>query len=224
MRLTFLAAGALLVCAAAAFPAGRTAPSTAPASALQDSTDHLLKERSLGSPDAPVTVFEMSDFQCPYCRRHALETFPELKKRYVDTGKVRWVFVNFPLTQIHPNAAAAAEFAMCAAKAGKFWPVHDLLYRNQETWAPLKDPAPFFLSLADSANVPRKALADCLQSGFGKQIVQEDAEGAAHAGANSTPSFFIEGGILRGSAPASAFEPILDSIWQAKVGGKAKEG
>ncbi len=220
MRLTLVAVGTLLAFSLAWLPAGKTAATVRPAAAFQDSTDHLLKQRSLGSADAPVTVFEMSDFQCPYCRRHALETFPELKRKYVDTGKIRWVFVNFPLTQLHPNAAAAAEFAMCAARADKFWPVHDLLYRNQDTWAPLKDPAPFFFSLADSVGLPRKELTACLQSGFGQRIVKEDAEGAAHAGANSTPTFFIEGGLLAGAAPASAFEPILDSIYQAKTTAK----
>lgn len=220
MRLTFVALGtlALATAAVAARPVPR--PGTVPHPAAQDTTDYLLRQRSLGSPDAPVTVYEMSDFQCPYCRRHALETFPELKRRYVDTGKVRWVFVNFPLTQIHPNAEAAAEFAMCAAREDKFWPVHDLLYRNQDTWAPLKNPAPFFLSLADSVGLSRKGLTDCLQSGFGRRIVRADAEGAAHAGANSTPTFFIEGGLLRGQAPASAFEPILDSIYAAKTAEK----
>src|SRR5262245_49822911 len=76
--------------------------------AAQGSSQNLLAERSKGSATAPITVYEMSDFQCPYCRQHAVETFPELEKSYIQTGKVRWVFLNFPLTSIHHNAAAAA--------------------------------------------------------------------------------------------------------------------
>ena len=96
--------------------------------------------RSKGSPRAPVTVYEMSDFQCPYCRSFALETFRALEKEYISPGKVRWVFVNFPLTSIHANAVAAAGTALCAGKQDAFWPVHDLLYTYQDTWAPLKEP------------------------------------------------------------------------------------
>ncbi|HMU62858.1 MAG TPA: thioredoxin domain-containing protein, partial [Gemmatimonadales bacterium] len=78
--------------------------------------------RTKGSPTAPVTVYEMSDFQCPFCARFALEIFPTLEAEYVETGKVRWIFVNFPLP-MHDNAVSAAQVAMCAAKQNKFWPV-----------------------------------------------------------------------------------------------------
>ena len=127
--------------------------------------DPLLAARTKGSATAPIVVYEMSDFQCPWCRRHALETWPTLLKEYVETGKVRWTFINFPLTQIHPNAAAAAEFAMCAAQEGAFWRVHDLLYLYQEKWGPLKDPAPFLITFADSAGLQKDKLTACLTSG-----------------------------------------------------------
>ena len=118
----------------------------------------LLASRAAGQPDplaarakgaaaAPITVYEMSDFQCPFCKRHVDETFPVLEKEYVATGKVRWIFINLPLSSIHPNAVAAAEFAMCAARHGKFWPAHDALYRTQAKWAPLKNPAGYLLGL-----------------------------------------------------------------------------
>ena len=185
-------------------------PGTTPA-------DLLLDARSKGSATAPVTVYEMSDFQCPYCLRQAVETFPELERRYIATGKVRWVFINFPLTQIHPNAAAAAEFAMCSAKAGMFWPIHDLLFKYQDKWAPLKDPAPFLLSLADSAKMGRDAVMPCLTTGEMRALVRGDAEGAARSGAASTPTFYIEGGLLEGAAPVADFVAILDSIYNAKI-------
>jgi len=175
-----------------------------------------LAARAKGEASAPVTVYEMSDFQCPFCRRFATETFPALEAEYVRTGRVRWVFVNFPLTSIHPNAAPAAELAMCAARAGAFWPVHDLLFRHQATWAPLENPAPFFLSLADSARVPRAAIAGCLERGETRPEIEQDAQGAARTGARSTPSFYIEGGLLRGAQPVEVFRGILDSILRGK--------
>lgn len=188
----------------------------AQAQALPHTPDPMLPARTVGSPNAPVTVYEMSDFQCPWCRRHALETWPVLQREYVNTGKVRWVFINFPLTQLHPNAEAAAEFAMCAAKSGGFWKVHDLLYQYQDKWAPLKDPAPFLLSLADSAKLSRKDVQACLASGAMRDIVKADAEGAVRAGAGSTPSFYLEAGMLPGFQPPERWRPILDSIYASK--------
>src|SRR5438552_2198548 len=100
--------------------------------------------RSLGRSDAPVTVFELGDFQCPACRQFALTTFGAIKEEYVRTGKVRWVFVNFPLP-MHQNAVAAAEVAMCAARQGRFWDMHDALYQRQPAWGELAAPGPDLL-------------------------------------------------------------------------------
>src|SRR5438094_9986075 len=94
-----------------------------------------LAARSKGSATAPVTVYEMADFQCPACRMFAVTVLPTLDSEYVRTGKVRWVFINLPLTSIHPNAVAAAQVAVCAARQGRFWPTHDLLYRQQDQCA-----------------------------------------------------------------------------------------
>lgn len=176
-----------------------------------------LGSRSMGSAAAPVTVYEMSDFQCPYCRRFALDIFPLLKGPYVDAGKVRWVFINFPITEIHANAAAAAEVALCAGRAGKFWPMHDLLFKYQTTWAPLKQPGAFFLSLADSARIPRADFRTCLESKATRKDVEADAAAADRAGAGSTPTFYIEGGLLVGAQPAPVFRQVLDSILAAKT-------
>jgi protein-disulfide isomerase len=176
-----------------------------------------LASRSKGSASAPVTVYEMSDFQCPYCRKHALEVFPALEKEYVGTGKVRWVYINFPLVSIHANALPAAEFAMCAARLGKFWPVHDLLFQHQATWTPLKEPGPFLLSLADSVKLPRPALVKCLESEAVRAEIQAEAEGSQRSGASSTPTFYIEGGLLAGARPPQLWRQILDSVYAEKT-------
>ncbi len=193
-----------------------TSQSGGQASAKKD----ILGERSLGSPTAPVTVYEMSDFQCPYCRRHAVDVFPTLDQTFVKTGKVRWIFINFPLTSIHPNAAAAAELVLCGARLGKFWPLHDLLFKYQDTWAPLKEPGPFLLSLADSAGVPHQAMQECLTTGAARPEVEADVDGARRSGAQSTPTFYIEGGLLVGAQPPEVWKQVLDSIYTAKAGGK----
>jgi protein-disulfide isomerase len=205
-------ATALLIAAAPTVLAQATPKSDSQASAPKD----ILAERSLGSPTAPITVYEMSDFQCPYCRRHALDVFPTLDQAFVKTGKVRWIFINFPLTSIHPNAAAAAELALCGARVGKFWPLHDLLFKYQDTWAPLKEPGPFLLSLADSAGAPHQATQECLTGGAARPELEADAEGAHRAGARSTPTFYIEGGLLVGAQPPEVWKQILDSIYAVR--------
>jgi protein-disulfide isomerase len=184
----------------------------------------LLAERSKGSPTAPVTVYEMSDFQCPYCKDFARGTFPAIERDYIKTGKVRWVFINFPLTSIHPHASAAAEVALCAAKQRGFWRVHDLLFQYQDAWAPLKEAGPFFLSLADSAGLSRQALLTCLQGSQTLQQVQADAQGAARSGASSTPTFYIEGGLMAGAVPFDGFKRVLDSVYEGKTGRKGSTG
>ena len=213
LLLTALLTGGL-TCGDAATPAPPAPPEAMPASQSQD----LLAERSKGSATAPIRVVEMSDFQCPWCRKFTIESADSLDREYVQTGKVRWLFINYPLTQIHPNAAAAAEVAMCAAKRGKFWPMHDLLFRNQERWAPLQEPGPYLLTLADSLRIPRDSIIPCLREGQTRELVQRDANTAARVGAQSTPTFLIEGILVGGAYPAAVFRHIIDSLIVAKAG------
>jgi len=173
--------------------------------------------RSKGRRDAPVTVYEMADFQCPACRSFALETMPVLDREYVRPGKVRFVFINFPLTQIHPNAVAAAEVAMCASRQGKFWEMHDVLFLRQPVWSPLPQPGPYLLALADSAGVKREPLVACVTSGATRAEIEADAQRAARAGAKSTPSFYMEGGLLPGAWPVDTYRHLLDSIYRVKT-------
>ena len=175
-----------------------------------------LASRTKGSATAPVTVYEMSDFQCPFCKRHAEQTFPTLEREYIATGKVRWIYINYPLS-IHPNAAPAAEFAMCAAREGKFWEAHDLLFRRQTAWAGLSNPSGYLLGLADSLRLTRTRIRSCLESGLTRDAIRDDAAGATRSGATSTPTFYIEGGLLVGALPVEVWRPILDSVYRAKT-------
>ena len=85
----------------------------------------------LGQHDAPITLIEFSDYQCPFCQRFFQTTFPVLKTEYIDAGKLRYVFRDFPLDSIHPQARKAAEAGHCAGDQGKYWEMHDLLFQNQ---------------------------------------------------------------------------------------------
>ena len=213
--LTFSASAAALV---VFIVAGTRTVNPAPRSVLPtDTQDLMINQRSKGSPTAPIAVFEMSDFQCPFCRQHAMGTFPELDRRYIATGKVRWTFVNFPISQLHANATTAAEFAMCAAKLDRFWPVHDLIFTYQNSWKSLSDPAPFLITLADSAGIKRNDILPCLIEGRTRELVRTEAEEVARVGIQSTPTFIIEGKLLKGAAPLEVFVGILDSIYAAKT-------
>lgn len=204
MTKRFLVAAALAVVASSA--AART---------LQQEQNLLLPERTRGRIDAPITIYEIADFECPACRMFFEQTEPTLMRDYIATGKVRLVYVNYPLVQIHKNAAAAHEFAMCAARQNHFWPIHDLLYRNQNAWATLDNPANYFYQLADSAKLDRSALKSCLDSGAERALIQAEVQAAYRAGVNSTPSFIVNGALLRGAAPMNAWKPILDSMYTA---------
>jgi protein-disulfide isomerase len=91
-----------------------------------------------GAPDARVTVVEFSDYQCPFCGRHARETLPKIDETYIKTGKVKYVFRDFPLERIHPNAVKAAEAARCAGESGKYWEMHNRLFGDQKAGARLQ--------------------------------------------------------------------------------------
>lgn len=181
-------------------------------------SDDAVGRRAKGQADAPVTVYEMADFQCPACRMFAITILPTVEREYIATGKVRWVFINLPLTSIHPNAALAAEVAMCAARQGRFWQTHDLLFQQQDAWAKLARPREDLIALARRAGADRPKLVACLQSGEARAEVEKDAGLAARTGAHSTPSFYIEGGLLQG-APSTP-EPmrrLLDSVYAART-------
>ena len=179
-----------------------------------------LAPRTKGRADAPIVIYEMSDFQCPFCRAFALETMPGLEREYIATGKVRLVFINLPMTGIHQHAELAAQVALCAAREGKFWPVHDLLFKRQAEWSGRTDPQGYLVALADSAGTKHARLAPCVTSGATRSGVAADREAATRSGAAATPTFYIEGGLIDGAAPLEAFREVLDSIYRIKTAAK----
>jgi len=144
-----------------------------------------------GNPDAPVTIVEFADFECPYCR----QTEPDLQKLKQNfPGKVRIAYKNFPLPA-HPHAQKAAEAAFCAGEQGQFWPYHDRLY--------IQDPnqleVPQLKEIAASLKLDTARFNKCLDSGQAAAAVNADAQEGKQLGVNGTPTFFINGYFLSGA-------------------------
>jgi protein-disulfide isomerase len=187
--------------------AGPTLPLT-----VEQEPDLLLAARTKGDSAAPITIYEVADFQCPACREFWEETLPGIEREYVRTGKVRLVFVNFPIVSLHRNAPAAHLVAMCAAQHGRFWPMHDLLFEKQVEWQALADPQAFFRTLAQTLGLTGEMLQACASGGRLQAMVEMETETLARSGVRSTPSFIVQGALLAGAAPLSVWRPILDSI------------
>jgi len=185
------------------------AQTTAADSAMVRRADHARIE---GSAAAPVWLIEISDFQCPYCRLWHEKTYPLVMKEYVEAGKVRLAYINFPLA-MHKNAMPAAEAAMCAAAQEKFWPMQDALFNAQDAWEKLANPAPVFDSLAKAAGVNVPAMRKCIAGGVMKNLIAGDIDRAKTQGVGSTPSFMIPGlpGLIAGAQPIENFREALDS-------------
>ncbi len=181
--------------------------------------DPMLEARTKGAAEAPIMIYEMSDFQCPFCRDFFVETMPALFEEYVETGKVRFTFLNLPIIQIHPNAAEAHEFAMCAAAQDQFWPIHDALFGTQQEWERQRDPTPHFMSLVAEAGLDGEAFNQCMQSGMARRVVAQDVQSAMRNRLDKTPTFIIEGQAFMGGAPMETWRPMLDSLYALKTGG-----
>lgn len=164
---------------------------------------------SKGKADAPVTVIEYADFQCPGCAAFATTQEAQITKDYVDTGKVRMIYHEFPLTNIHQNATVAAEAGRCAADQGKFWPMHDLLFANQRRWESLGDPKPEFSTYAASAGLNTATFDQCLSSGKFLPTVQAAEADAQKAQINETPTFVINGKTYKAATMRQGIEDAL---------------
>ena len=157
---------------------------------------------SRGPLDAPVTIVEFSDFQCPFCSR-ATATLKKLDESF--PGKIRIVYRDFPLVQIHPNAARAAEAAACANDQGKFWAMHDVLFEHQDKLgeADLKQSAV-------ALGLDAAAFDQCLESGRHSAQWQKDTAEGQRYGVSSTPAFFINGRLVVGAQPYESFARLVE--------------
>lgn len=168
-----------------------------------------------GNPDAPVTIVEFGDFQCPFCGR-VEPTLQAVLKKY--NGEVKLAFRDFPLTAIHAYAEGAAVAGRCAEAQGKFWQMHDAMYADQSklTEADLE-------KTADGLGMNESAFAACMNSGKYSAAIQQDLADGGRLGVSGTPSFFINGQFLSGAQSEADFGAIIDRELAAKAetpGGK----
>jgi len=156
-----------------------------------------------GKKDAPVTIIECTDFQCPFSAGFVNDTLKNLRKNEIKDGKVKLVFKNFPLP-FHQYAEKASEAAECANKQGKFWQMHDLLFNSGEKLdiASLK-------SYAKKIGLNSNKFDQCLESGETAKIVSADKSQCASAGVSGTPTFFINGKMLIGAQPYEQFKNLI---------------
>jgi protein-disulfide isomerase len=166
---------------------------------------------SIGPADAPVTIIEFSDFQCPYCARFNADTLPQILSDYGD--RVRFVYRDFPLTSLHVNALKAAEASECANEQGAYWKYHDLLFQNQSA---LDDAS--LKNYAASLGLDTATFNQCLDSDKYMSEIQKDYQDGVAAGVQGTPAFFINGMPLSGAQPYSAFKTAIDAAL-AEAGG-----
>ncbi len=172
----------------------------------------------LGSKNAPITVVEFTDYQCPFCQRFHTATFLDLQKQFIDTGKVRFYSRDLPLDSIHPNAMRAAMAAHCASDQGQFWTLRDLMGKH-----PDKLDMDSIVTEAASLHMNTDALRACVESGKYKEAVQTSVMEALKFGIQGTPSFVIgkttpegvDGEVVEGALPLTEFMKVF-----AKLGAK----
>lgn len=146
--------------------------------------------REKGAAGARVSVVEISDFQCPYCRQFYETTYHRFDSAYVKTGKVQMVYIHLPLP-MHTQAYPAAEAAMCAGAQGKFWEMHDRLFATQREWGGQADAAQRFAKLALELNLDPAQYRDCVDNDRTAPLILNDAMQASGAGVNGTPAFIV---------------------------------
>jgi len=157
----------------------------------------------LGNANASVTIIEFSDFECPFCGRFYTETLPLIKQNYIDTGKVKLVYRDFPLS-FHADAEKAAEAAECAGEQNKYWEMHDKLFENQNALS-----VDNLKQYAKDMGLDSAKFNLCLDSGKTATEVQKDLTDGQSYGVSGTPTFFINGVEVVGAQPYSAFDQVI---------------
>ena len=190
-------------------------PTQPPSQIIQISLDD---DPVKGDADAPITIVEFSDFQCPFCNRFFQQTLPLLEENYIDTGKIKLVYRDLPLDNIHPNARLAHISAECADEQGKFWEYHDMLFENQAQWSKLSptDLDSQLKQYASSLGLNSVSFESCLGSQTIADEVNADYLQGVSYGATGTPTFFIgtqEDGFTKlvGAQPYAVFQSVIDN-------------
>ena len=194
-------------------------PSNQPSEPVKISADD---DPVIGNPDAPITIIEFSDFQCPFCARFHVQTLPLLLEQYIDQGKVKLVFRDFPIQSIHPNALPASVAAECANEQGQCKPMHDMLFDNQKQWSNQEtvNALSMFSQYATEIGLDQENFDSCLTSGKYIEEIRNDLDDGRSYDVTGTPGFFIgnnEIGYveLKGAQPFESFKKVIDSQLEA---------
>ena len=174
---------------------------------------------SKGNDNAPVTLIEFSDFQCSFCRKFWQTTLPLVQKKYIDTGKIKFVYRHFAILGKH--SVAAAQAAECAHEQGRFWTYHDKLFTSAGT--PLAFTDGKLKGYANELGLKGQAFNQCFDSGKYLKKVERETATAAFLGARGTPAFFLNGQLIAGAQPLEVFETAIEKeLKKAASSGKAK--
>jgi protein-disulfide isomerase len=172
----------------------------------------------LGDANAPVTLIEFTDYQCPFCGRHYDETYGKIKSDYIDTGKVKLVVRDYPLS-FHQFAQKGAEAANCADDQGKYWEMHDKLFGNQAVWSALPDAVPTFKQYAKDIGLNTAEFDDCLDNDAHADEISKDLADGTASGVSGTPGFWVVGPdnqsqFISGAYPYETFAAAFDGMLQ----------
>ncbi len=188
-------------------PTGKAiaAPPSAPAAPPVDMKALLDDDAVKGDKDAPVTIVEFSDYECPFCARFYQQTYGQIDEQYIKTGKVKLIYRDFPLS-FHAQAQKAAEAAECAGEQGKYYDMHDLLFEQG-----VQNGVTGFKQFAQQLKLDTTKFNDCLDSGKMAGEVRKDMADGSNAGVQGTPAFFINGQLISGAQPFQVFQQVIDA-------------
>jgi protein-disulfide isomerase len=203
-------------CLASARPAGAQNADNADAAVIPSDQSVILERadraRVKGDEGAPIRIVEISDFECPFCARFYEESYRAIDSLYVRTGIARYLWISFP-NSTHARAWPAIEAAFCAGAAGRFWPMHDILFERREEWAEATDPNGLFRAYAEEIGVESESFEACLRNDQTAPLQIRDYESAITAGVASTPFFVVGDSVaIRGAVPLETFRSAVDSV------------
>jgi protein-disulfide isomerase len=182
------------------------------ADAYETSEPDVSESFSMGDPNAPVVIIEYTDFQCPFCSRYFEQTFSQIKENFVDKGLVYYIFKDFPLTNIHPQAVKAAEAARCAGDQDSYSQMHGKLFSSQGEWSGRSNASELFIKYAEDLGLDSDSFAACLENGQYEAAVMQDLDEGTQLGVNGTPAFFINGHSMSGAQPYPIFEQAINQF------------
>lgn len=218
-----VAIGAVLIAAALILPSIKP---VGPIATANPNARPMAKDNAMGDPNAPVTITEYSDFQCPYCARFWTEMEQQIIDNYVATGKVYFVYrsmgnmlsdnINRQAGGNNTESRDAAEAAYCAGDQNKFWEYHDILFANQTGEGVGDYTQKRLIAFADTLGLNTAEFKSCLTGGkYRDRVLQDEKDGNA-AGIRATPSFVINGKVLEGAQPFSAFQQAIEAALAGK--------